>query len=410
MADEGNITIIGAGITGVHAAENLRNEGYQGRIVLLDRDIQLPYDRPPLSKEWMVGERDDTNILLRDRSFYETLDINLRLGVEVTDIDPDSKFFHTNDGSSYVWDKLMLATGSNLRALSIKGNDLKGVFNLRRMADATAIKQHLKHVGKAVIVGAGFIGLELASSLKKLGIDVTVVEMSTYPMENIFGRQISEHFLDFHRGYGIEVITEDSVVRFNGEMMVEEAVTDKGRHIPCQTVIMGVGVKPNTEVSHPRLHIDGGYIVNEYGETSIPDIYAAGDCTVWPYQGSPVHVEHWDHAINHAKTVAQNMNYPQSVPYTYIPYFWSDQYDSRLQYFGHAKVWSKTVLRGSMESNAFTYFYMDDQNVVKAAFISNQPQNALPVRRIIKQQKAINPESLADESVTLKKIQRYMQV
>lgn len=399
-----SIIIVGAGVGGVHAAESLRKEGHQGRILLMDRDIQMPYDRPPLSKEWMMGQVDEVGVLLRDPSVYEKLNIELKLGVEVTAIDPVNNTIDTKDGPSYSWEKLMLATGSKLRTLTIEGDDLGGIFYLRQMTDARAIKQHLQNVKQAIIVGAGFIGAELASSLQQAGIAVTIVEMAPYPMEKVVGRKVSEYFLDLHRQYDVEVITEDSIAQFDGGATVEGAVTAKGRRIQCQAVIMGVGVTPNTPVSHPQLQVEGGYVVNEYGETSIPDLYAAGDCTSWPYQETPIHVEHWDHAVNHAKTVAKNMIQPQSAPYTYTPYFWSDQYGGRFQYFGHAKEWYETVLRGSMKENAFTYFYLDDQQVVKAAFIANQPKNALPVRRMIQQQQTVDLEALADENVALKKV------
>lgn len=407
VSDVDLMIIIGAGIAGVHGAESLRKEGYKGRILLMDRDIQMPYDRPPLSKEWMEGKVDEADVLLRDPSIYEKLDIELKLGVEVTGIDPVNKTIDTEDGSSYSWKRLMIATGSNLRTLAIEGDDLEGIFYLRRMADAKGIKQHMKNVKQAVIIGAGFIGAELASSLKQLGVEVTIVEMAAYPMENIVGRVVSEYFLDLHRSNDIEVITEDSVVQFNGDAMVEEAITAKGRRIPCQAAIIGVGVTPNTAIAHPRLEVEGGYVVNEYGETSVLDIYAAGDCTSWPYHGTPIHVEHWDHAVNHAKNVAKNMIQPQSAPYAYTPYFWSDQYGARFQYFGHAKIWSKIVLRGLLEENAFTYFYLDEQHIIKAAFIANQPKNALPVRRMIQQQKIVDLEALANTDVALKKVRLH---
>ncbi|GAB4074769.1 FAD-dependent oxidoreductase [Barrientosiimonas marina] len=408
MSDSDTIMILGAGIAGVHAAENLRKEGHQGSIVLVDRDNQVPYDRPPLSKQWMTGETDDSGVLLRHPDFYEDRDIDLKLGEEITNINPVRKTITTKDGFDYEWDKLMIATGSKLRTLSIEGDYLKGIFYLRRMADALAIKQHMQHVKEAVIIGAGFIGAEMASSLKQLGIEVTIVERSAYPMENIVGRQVSEYFLNLHRRNGVEVMTEDSVVQFNGDSEVQEAMTAGGRRIPCQAVMLSVGVTPNMELTHPQLEMENGYIVNEFGETSIPDIYAAGDCTSWPYHSGPIHVEHWDHAVNHAKTVTKNMISPQSSPYTYTPYFWSDQYGSRFQYFGHAKTWSQIIQRGSMEANAFTYFYLDDQNIIQAAFISNQAKNALPVRRMIKQQRPIDPEDLADDSISLKKVQRSL--
>lgn len=408
MAETGTIIIIGAGIAGVHAAEALRKEGHHGKILLMDSDEQMPYDRPPLSKEWMTEEKEDTHILLRDPSLYEELNIELKLGVEVTGIDPVHKTIATKDGSSYEWEKLMLATGSQLRTLSIDGDHLDGIFYLRKMADAKAFKNYIQNVREVVIIGAGFIGAEMASSLKQLGIKVTIVERSAYPMENIVGNPMSNYFLDLHQSNGVDVITKDSVVQFNGDKAIEEVITAGGQRIPCQAVMVSVGVTPNTAVSHPKLQMENGYLVNEYGETSISDIYAAGDSTSWPYQGDIAHVEHWDHAVNHAKVVARNMVQAQSSAYSYTPYFWSEQYDNRFQYFGIAKTWSKIILRESADPKAFTYFYLSDQNIPKAAFISNQPKNALPVRRMIKQQKPVDPDALADENVSLKRVQQVL--
>lgn len=404
VSDAGTMIIIGAGIAGVHAAETLRKEGHQGRIMLIDSEKQMPYDRPPLSKQWMTGEKDDADILLRDPDFYEKLDIDLKLGIKVVEIDPVHKTIKTDEESSYEWEKLMFATGSQLRTLSIEGDHLQGIFYLRNITNGAAIKEHMKNVKEVTIIGGGFIGVEMASSLTKLGINVTIVERSSYPMEGIVGKQISKYLLDLHQHHGVEVITDDSVVQFNGKTVIEEALTAKGRRIPCQAVLVSIGVTPNMDISHPQLQTDNGYIVDEYGETSISDIYAAGDCTSWPYNGASTHIEHWDHAVNHAKTTSQNMIQSKSAPYSYTPYFWSDQYDSRFQYFGFAKTWAKTVLRGSVASHAFTCFYLDDQNIPKAAFIANQPKHALPVRRMIKKQKAVNPEDLANEEVSLKKI------
>lgn len=406
MTDSDPIMIVGAGIAGVHAAESLRQEGYEGRIVLVDRDTNMPYDRPPLSKEWMLGEIDDGAIFLRDSSFYEKLEIEWVPGVDIVTVDPIQKRVETKSGEKRPWSKLLLATGSNLRKLTIEGDDLEGIFYLRTLDDARVIRESLKDVQQAVVVGAGFIGAELASSLQQSGVDVTIVEMAPYPMENIVGRQVSKFFLDLHRSHDVEVITEDAVARFRGNAAVEEAVTVKGRHIPCQMVIIGVGVLPNTAVSHPQLQVHQGYVVNEYGETSLPDIYAAGDCTSWPYNRTYIHVEHWDHAVNHGKNVAKNMIQPQSAPYTYIPYFWSDQYGHRFQYVGHTKPESEIILRGSREANEFTAFYLDDRQVIEAAFIVNQTKNTLPVRRMIKSQKSPDPEVLSDHHFSLKQIEK----
>lgn len=403
MAASDPAIIVGAEIAGVHAAESLRKEGYEGRIVLMDLDTEIPYDRPPLSKEWMVGDMDESELPLQDPSFYRKSDIELRLGVDVTSIDPNEKTIETKDGQQISWDKLLLATGSNIRRLKIPGSKLNGVFYLRMLSHAKAIKKHLKeeNVKKAVIVGAGFIGSELASSLTQLGVDVTIVEQASHPMEGVVGREVSEYLMNLHRSHGVEVITEDSVAEFKGEDKLEEVVTASGRKIPCQAAMIGVGVTPNTKISHPQLKVDQGYVVNEYGETSLPDVYAAGDCTSWPYQGENIHIEHWENAANQGTTVAKNMVHPKSEAYTFQPYFWSDQYDKNFERLGHATEWVKTVLRGSFEKGEFTMFYLDDQNVVKAAFIANQPDNGDAAGKMIDAQKPVDTDALANEQVSL---------
>lgn len=403
MSEKDPAIIVGAEIAGVHAAESLRNAGYEGRIVLMDKDTEMPYDRPPLSKEWLVGEMGDAELPLQDPSFYRKSDIELRLGVDVSAIDENEKTIETTDGQKISWDKLLLATGSNIQRLKLPGSKLDGVFYLRMLSQAKAIKQHIEqeYVKKAVIVGAGFIGSELASSLTQLGIEVTIVEQAAYPMEGVVGKEVSEYFLNLHRSHGVEVITEDAVAEFKGDETVEEVVTANGRHIPCQAAVIGVGVKPNTKVSNPQLEVDEGYLVNEYGETSLADVYAAGDCTSWPYRGENIHIEHWENAANQGTTVGKNMAQPRTEPFSYQPYFWSDQYDKNFEYLGHASTWAKSVVRGSFEKGEFTVFYLDERNVVKAAFITNQPDNGDPAGRMIDEQKPVDPDVLADENADL---------
>lgn len=405
MSERDSIIIVGAEIAGVHAAESLRKEGYQGRIVLIDRDTEMPYDRPPLSKEWMVGDVEDSSLLLQDSSFYRDNNIELMLGVEVTSIHPDEKTIKTKNGQQLSWDRLLLATGSDLKELDIPGGQLKGIFYLRRLAHAKAIKQYLENVENAIIVGAGFIGSELASSLTRLGINVTIIEQASYPMEKVVGQEVAEYFLDMHRSHGVEVITEDSVAEFRGDESLKEVVTKNGRKLPCQAAIIGVGVAPNTAISHPDLRVeDEGYVVDEYGQTSLDDVYAAGDCTYWPYRGEHIHVEHWENAANQGKTVAKNLIQPKSAPFTFQPYFWSDQYDQNFEYLGHAIEWSESVLRGSFDKGEFTMFYLDDAHVIKAAFIANQPDNGDPVGRLIEEQRPVDTKALANERVSLDEV------
>ncbi|QQK74982.1 oxidoreductase [Salicibibacter cibarius] len=402
------IVIIGAGIAGVHAAETLRNGGYEGRILLIDRDTQLPYDRPPLSKEFMLGEVSEANIHLRTHDTFNNLRIELKLGVEITSIDAEKQMAIASDGTIIEWEKLLLTTGSRLRQLPVKGAELEGVHYLKTLSDANNLRRKLGDVQQVAIVGAGFIGAELASSLKKLGKEVTVLERMPLPLAHILGEEMGEYFLQLHQSKGIQAITEDTVVEFGGTSQVEKVLTENGRVIPCQAVIVGIGVIPNTILSDDKLDMDRGYVVNEFGETSLRNVYAAGDCAVWPYQGTNIHIEHWDHAMNHGKSVANNMLAEDPAPYETIPYFWSDQYDHRLQYFGHTKDWATTVLRGNVKDQQFTYFYLDENGVIEAALLVNQPKNALAVRRLIKQQQPVDSDLLSDPDVNLKKV--HLQV
>ncbi|WP_227001892.1 NAD(P)/FAD-dependent oxidoreductase [Virgibacillus necropolis] len=398
------IVIIGAGIAGVHAAETLRNEGYEGRIVLVDRDTQLPYDRPPLSKEFILGELSEADISLRSNESLTALRIELKLGVEIVSIDAKKKIAISSDDEILEWEKLLLTTGSSLRKLQVKGSDLEGIHYLKTLSDAKAIRQKLDGIQQVAIVGAGFIGAELASSFKKQGKEVTILERMPLPLAHILGEEMGEYFLQLHQSEGVHVITEDAVVQFDGTTQVEKALTEKGRIIPCQAVIVGIGVIPNTFLSDKELHVDRGYIVNEFGETSLPNVYAAGDCAMWPYRGDNIHIEHWDHAVNHGKCVAKNLLGGEPISYTAIPYFWSDQYDHRIQYFGHTKNWDSAVLQGNMEDKQFTYFYLNESGVIDAALLVNQPKNALAVRRLIKQQQSVDSDLLSNPEVNLKNV------
>lgn len=398
------IVIVGAGIAGIHAAKTLRNQGYEGRIVLVDRDTQTPYDRPPLSKEFMQGEFSETDIYLISDENLAELRIELKLDFEIVSIDAERQIAISTDHEVLEWEKLLLTTGSNLRKLSVKGSDLEGVHSLKTLSDANDIRQKLDSIQQIVIVGAGFIGAELASSFKKLGKEVTILERAPLPLAHILGDEMGDYFLRLHQSEGVKIHTEDSVSEFEGTSQVEEVLTEKGQIIPCQAVIVGIGVVPNTLLFDKRLDVDYGYIVNEFGETSLPNVFAAGDCAVWPYRGHNIHVEHWDHAINHGQSIAKNMIHEKSVAYTTIPYFWSDQYNNRFQYFGHTKHWDTTILRGNIADNQFTYFYLNENNVIVASLLVNQPKNALPVRRLIKQQQKVNSDLLANPKVDLKKV------
>ncbi|SFE80408.1 NAD(P)/FAD-dependent oxidoreductase [Alteribacillus iranensis] len=404
MRESKPIIIIGAGLSGLHAAETLRHEGFDGRIILIDREKEYPYDRPPLSKELMMGTMSSSEIYLRTISEYERLKIELRLGLNIDEINTENKTLIADDGTIIHWGKILLATGTKLRELNIPGNNLEGIHYLKTLADAKSVRQSLDDVNQIVIIGAGFIGAELASSFNKLGKEVTIVEKSETPLAHIFGDEVGKYFFNLHTSHGVNVITGDSVERFEGTDRVERVVTRDGKNISCQAVIVGIGVKPNTELLQEKISCENGYIVNEFGETSLPDVYAAGDCASWPYQGKHIRVEHWDHAMNHGKNVAINMVQNQTAPYHKVPYFWSDQYGYRFQYFGYTTLPKPTVWRGDVQNHRFSCFYINNEGIIEAALIVNQPKEALPVRRLIAEQKSVDMEQLANPQSSLKKV------
>lgn len=256
-----------------------------------------------------VGYRQHQSPLLSKADFYEENEIILKLNTMVERFDPTSKTLYTTENEAISYDKLVIAIGSVLRKLDVPGKDAAGIFYLRDFKQAAAIKASAQSAKEVVIVGAGFIGLELASTFKQLGKNVTVLERSSSPLKRILGEDASNYFSQMHQAHGVNILTNEEVQQFtydeDGKVM--SIITKNGKNIPCDIAIVGIGVVPNTSISHPDLKFDRGIIVDEYGETSIPDVYAAGDCTVWPYQNEPLHIEHWEHAYHHGRTVAKNL-------------------------------------------------------------------------------------------------------
>lgn len=402
MSSDEKIIIVGASIAGVFAAKSLRKEGFTGDIVMINREEHLPYDRPPLSKEWMLGEETDEDILLKSPEFYEKYDIELIRGSEVVKIDARAKSIHTNHQDVFSYDKLLLTIGMNLTTLDVEGSNLSGVHYLRTLSDAKAIKEQIANVQDAVVVGGGFIGSEMAATLTALGVHVTIVEAVSHPLEQVVGRDVSNYMMDIHRQHGVDVLTEEMVTAFTGTESLEGIKTKSGQEVPCQLAIVGVGVKPNDSVSHPDLETDQGFVVDEYGQTSLPDVFAAGDCVSWPFRGEQIHIEHWEHAANQATSVAKNMIQTESEMYNIVPYFWSDQYDQAYEYLGHAKDWDTTVLRGSFESGRFSMIYLDEHRRPKAVFYVNELDTRDEVEPFMERQQPVDPATLQDTTVSLK--------
>lgn len=397
------VVIIGASIAGVHTMKELRKKGYEGPITLIDEQSELPYDLLPLSKEWMLNEDKTDPPYLVKEAYYDEHTIHLRLKTKVIGFDPEKKTVQTAQQEEIAYDQLVIAIGSVLRTLSIPNSEADGIFHLRNFEDAYKIKKWGQSVKDLVVIGGGFIGLEIASTFVQTGHHVTVLSRADYPLGKIIGQEASEYFMNMHQSHGVTFITGETAAEFQTDEdgKVQAIVTNQGKTLPCQMVVIGIGVVPNTTITHPSLHVDGGIVVNEFGETSIPHVYAAGDCTVWPYNGQPIHIEHWEHAYHHGRTVARNMIEEKSEPYTRRPYFWTDEYDETFEYLGHAVKWHKTIVRGSLDTPHFTIAYVDEQNIPLAILFANTGDKRQEVTHFMNQNKAIDENKFKDLSIPL---------
>lgn len=406
------IVILGAGIAGLNAVKELRRNGFTGSIALVDQDNNLPYDRPPLSKEFFRGEFKEADILLEKEKYYKDNDIDLYLGEKVVDIEIPSKSILFENGERLQWNKLLIATGCKVRRLNnIRGCELDGIHYLKSLKDARRLQEKVSSLKRIAIVGAGFIGLEVAASCRNLGIDVTVIETSETPLARVLGSDMGEVIAGAHRSKGVKLITGEVVKEFQGVNKVDIVVTSSNKYFDCDAVLVGIGVFTDMTLAGEYLdHNNNGYIVDAYCETSVPDIFAAGDCAEWQYpiSGDYIRIEHWDHAMNQGICAANNMLNPRSAPYSTVPYFWSDQYDMSLQYFGHVTKWDKTVIRGNVEELKFTQFYISN-NKVEGALIINDAKSVLPTRKLISQGIEINSEELADINIDLKKLSKKVR-
>lgn len=395
------IVVVGASVAGYNVVKELRKKGYTGDLTLISNQDVLPYDLKPLSKDWML---DSENLLppsFKEAAYYLDEAIHVKLQTTITQINPDEKTIRTQQDDLIPYDKLVLAIGSTLRKLVVPGIEAEGIFYLRDYAHAKMMKEWHKNAKELVIVGAGFIGLEMASTFAQLGLKVTVIEHADYPLGRILGKEASGYFRKMHESHGVTFLTGEDVQAFeqdeNGR--VKAAVTASGKQIPCQMAVVGIGVVPNTSLTHPDLKVERGIVVNEFGETSLPDVYAAGDCTVWPYHGQRIHVEHWEHAWAHGKAIAHNLIAEKSEAFQVRPYFWTDEYDQTFEYLGHALTWDRILTRGSLDERRFTLAYVDKENYPIALFFANNSEKRQDIAHLMDQNRPIDETRFTDPSV-----------
>src|SRR5215218_11232233 len=310
MITSKTFVIVGASLTGAKAAETLRTEGFDGRLVLIGTEHERPYERPPLSKDYLRGEVGREQVYVHDEGYYAEQDIDLRLGRTAVGIDTSIGQVALDDGKRLHYGRLLLATGAEARHISIPGEALDGVLYLRSVEDSDALRARIDRGGSVVVVGAGWIGAEVAASARQRGLDVTVIDPLTVPLERVLGSEVGSIYRDIHSDHGVRMLMGTGVAAFEGSTAVERVRTSDGRTLDCDFVVVGVGVRPRAELAADAgLYVDDGILVDEHLQTSVTGVFAAGDVamTHYPFYGRRLRVEHWANALHQGPVAARNM-------------------------------------------------------------------------------------------------------
>jgi 3-phenylpropionate/trans-cinnamate dioxygenase ferredoxin reductase subunit len=399
------IVIVGASLAGGRAAETLRAEGYDGQIVLIGAEDERPYERPPLSKKVLADATDEGKIFLRPSDYYQEQSIDLRLGVRAIGLDPAARRVRLDGGREEPYDRLLIATGARPRTLHVPGVELPGVYYLRTLADARAIRDASDKAQRVVVVGAGFIGAEVAATSRMRGLEVTLLEVLPVPLQRGLGDAVGGIYADIHREHGVDLRLQTGISRFLGAEKVEAVETTAGETIPCDLAVVGVGVQPETDwLAESGVAIHNGVVVDEFTQTTVPEVFAAGDVANWrhPTLGERLRVEHYENAQNQGVAAAKAM-LGRAEPYAPVLYFWSDQYDLNLQYVGHAHGGDEVIFRGDIASRKFLAFYLR-HGKLRAALGINRHRDVSAVRRLIRDGVEVTASQLADEQVDLRRL------
>jgi 3-phenylpropionate/trans-cinnamate dioxygenase ferredoxin reductase component len=409
MSEDGRVfAIVGASLAGAKAAEGLREAGFAGRVVLIGEETERPYERPPLSKGYLLGAEPREKAYVHDARWYPEHDVELLLGVRATALDPAAHTLTLDGYEPLRYDKLLLATGSRVRRLDVPGTDLHGVRYLRTVTEADALVEHVKAAPRVVVVGAGWIGLEAAAAARTHGAEVTVVELDTLPLRRVLGDEVATVFADLHREHGVEFRFGAGVREFRGTggQLSSVLLTD-GTELPADLAVIGVGIVPNTELAEVAgLALDNGVAVDAGLRTSDPDVYAAGDVAsvLHPLVRQRIRVEHWSNALNGGKAAGLAMA-GQPVVYDRVPYFFTDQYDLGMEYAGWVTPggYDRVVFRGDVPGREFIAFWVKDGRVLAGMNVNLwdvQDQIQALVRAGFAG-RPVDAEALADPSVPL---------
>lgn len=397
-----NIVIIGGGQAGAQAAISLRQAGFRGAVTIFGAEPHIPYERPPLSKKFLAGEINEEQLLMRPAAFYVDKNITIRTDTPVTNIDHKAKHVWLNDGNSVPYDKLILSTGGRVREIQCPGANLPGVHYLRTANDVDGFRDKLTPGLKLSIVGGGYIGLEVAAVAIKRGCQVTVLEMLPMVLNRVVAPEMSEFYASVHRAEGVDVRTSTNVTAFEGDGKVERVICEN-ETVDTDMVIVGIGILPNVELAvSAGLDTDNGIVVDECARTSDPDIFAAGDCTNHPNAilGERLRLESVPNALAQGKAAALAA-IDKPTPYAEVPWFWSDQYDLKLQMTGISKPGDTVVIRGNMAERRFSACYVR-AGVFVACHAVNAAKDFLQSKKLIAAHTKIDPARLENSTISLK--------
>ena len=373
--------------------------------MLVGEEPDRPYERPPLSKEVIRSEVEAASVFLRDEAWYADNDIELRLGVRATALSPDDRTITLDDGDVLAYESCLLATGGRVRRLDVPGDDLPGVHYLRTVRDAAGIVGALADRPRVVVIGAGFIGAEVAASARTLGCDVTIIEIFEVPLVRVLGEDLGRVYGGIHRDHGVDLRLGETVERIEGDGRVEAVVGSSGDRYPADLVVIGVGIVPNAELaSEAGLSCDNGILVDELCRTSAPGVFAAGDVANRPdaFSGGRIRVEHFQNAQNQGPAAARSI-LGRTEAFAEVPWFWSDQYDVNLQMLGHPTQEAERVVRGRIEEREFTALYLHGDHVV-AAIAMNRGRDISVARRLIERKIPVDAHRLRDEGADLREL------
>lgn len=395
-----HVVVIGAGQAGAACVAKLRALGFDGQITMIGAESAPPYQRPPLSKAYLMGEMEEERLWLRGNEFYAENNITLRLGTAVSAIDTAAQTV-TLGGETIAYDELVLTTGSTPRRLPAAiGGELAGVYTVRTLADVDAMRAEFQAGRNLVIVGGGYIGLEAAAVAAKLGLNVTVLEMAPRILQRVAAPETSDYFRALHAAHGVKILESTGLDRILGETRVTGVRLAGGAEIPADFVIAGVGILPGAALAEAAgITLDNGIATDEFGRTSAPHVWSAGDCASFPHKGGRIRLESVGNAIDQAEIVAANIM-GQNTPYTAQPWFWSDQYDCKLQIAGLNTGYDRIVTRGPEAEAVSFWYYKGDQLLAVDAM--NDSRAYMVGKRLIEQGRTVAPEVIADVATNLK--------